>query len=706
MSDLESKTCREGKMIKMGLSTTGSCLSRLAPQHRHSHRKETLAPTVACPERSRRVEDHESLLKLRNSTFVIRYWIFTAACALLLSALVTSSTALARPQELGNRIANNIISRGMANGYARVCSFYGVCIFSEATNNPDLLNAVIAKYQPYVTGQKTPPDPGHVDWNVFGILPFELYRQTSNYDDYVPLAKFYADTEFENPRPDGLSPYTRFWVDDMYMVGSLQAQAHKNLQDPNYINNGVTQLLGYIEEVEDLQRPNGLFHHAYDSPFFWGRGNGWAAAGITETLLTIPPDHSKRSQLMAAYQRMMDGLLTYQDQTGMWYQLIDLTDDPNNWFETSSTGMFVFALATGVQESWLVGEQYKDAAIRGWLALENYVNENGQVEEVCVGTGKGYSAEHYFNRPRRIGDFHGQAGVIWAATAMVRSGLIIEGDFNYDGSVNLIDFSMFARYWGLGTRSGLVQDPCEPVGHWPLDETEGTTAHDYSPNANHGTTSGTDWEPQGKFNGAADFDSEYDRIEIPTAAMSVSQGTISLWCKLNPDPQPSRHVYIFGHATAPYYSNRIQLYMNNADRALDLGLGDSHTISTGIKTLQAETWHHIALTWDGSNFLVYVDDIPQASGTYTAFTSLNTAADIGNDGHLNSPQRSEAFNGLLDDVRAYNYTLSGPEIAFLASLDGSYMPLPQDAVEFDLYRDDVIDLRDLKILVQNWLMGK
>jgi len=116
----------------------------------------------------------------------------------------------------------------------------------------------------------------------------------------------------------------------------------------------------------------------------------------------------------------------------MWYQLVDLTDHPDNWFETSSTGMFVFALATGIQhgwlvgdqyKNWLVGDQYKNAAIRGWDAMERYVNENGQVEEVCRGTGKGNSVQYYLDRPRILGDFHGQAGAIWAATAMVRSGL-------------------------------------------------------------------------------------------------------------------------------------------------------------------------------------------------------------------------------------------------------------------------------------------
>lgn len=673
-------------MIKTGLSAASSHPCRLA--HNTADAKKS------------RPDLRISIFPRRSARTLL------CTCAFILLAFSPGSTASAHPQEVGNRVANNIISRDMGKGYACICSYYGVCIFSEATDTPELLSAVVDKYQPYVTGQKTPPDPGHVDWNVFGILPFELYRQTGNYDDYIPLAKYYADTEFENPRPDGLSAYTRFWVDDMYMVGSLQAQAHKSLGDPNYINNGVTQLLGYIEEVEDLQQPNGLFHHAYNSPYFWGRGNGWAAAAMTETLLTIPPDHPKRDQLMSAYQRMMAGLLNCQDQTGMWYQVLDLPDDPNNWLETSCSGMFVFALATGVQQGWLTGDEYSNAAIDGWTALEDYVDRNGQVREVCVGTGKGSSVQHYFDRPRRLADFHGQAGVIWAATAMVRSELIVDGDFDHNGSVNIIDFARFAQHWGLTTRTGPAREPCEPAGHWPLDETEGAVAHDLSPNAAHGAASGIDWQPQGKFDAAADFDSEFDRIEIPISAASASRGTISLWCKLHPDPQPTRHVYLFGHSTSPYYSNRIQLYTNNGDRALDLGLGDSHAIATGLQTLLPQTWHHIALTWDDGSYSVFVDGILKTEGTYTALTSLNSTADIGNDGRLDGSQRHEAFNGLIDDVQLYDYPLAAPEMGYLAGLDGSYIPFPQHAIQFDLFRDDLINPKDLTILLQNWLTGK
>jgi rhamnogalacturonyl hydrolase YesR len=146
-------------------------------------------------------------------------------------------------------------------------------MFSEAIHDPDILSQMEASYIPFLEGKRKPRT-GHVDYNVFGIWPFEMYRQTAN-DEYLKLAKELADDEFENPREDGLSAYTRFWIDDMYMVGSLQVQAYKSTSKRLYLDRAALTLKAYCDS---LQRENGLFFHREDVPFYWGRGNGWAAA--------------------------------------------------------------------------------------------------------------------------------------------------------------------------------------------------------------------------------------------------------------------------------------------------------------------------------------------------------------------------------------------------------------------------------------------
>ncbi len=102
--------------------------------------------------------------------------------------------------------------------------------------------------------------------------------------------------------------------------------------------------------LDSLQKPNGLFYHAPDVPYFWGRGDGWMAVGMAELLRSLPKDNPNRERIMQGYKLMMSSLLKYQAETGMWRQLID---DPESWAETSATGMFTFAMITGVKEGWL-----------------------------------------------------------------------------------------------------------------------------------------------------------------------------------------------------------------------------------------------------------------------------------------------------------------------------------------------------------------
>ena len=77
-------------------------------------------------------------------------------------------------------------------------------------------------YVPWDRGKRK-PHRGHVDYNVFGIWPLEMYRQTGK-DSCLETGMDLADHEYESVREDGLTSLARFWVDDMYMVGSLQIQ--------------------------------------------------------------------------------------------------------------------------------------------------------------------------------------------------------------------------------------------------------------------------------------------------------------------------------------------------------------------------------------------------------------------------------------------------------------------------------------------------
>jgi unsaturated rhamnogalacturonyl hydrolase len=134
-------------------------------------------------------------------------------------------------------------------------------------------------------------------------------------------------------------------------------------------------------------------------------------------LRALPEKHPQRARIMAGYRAVMKSLLEFQGKDGLWRQLLD---HPEAWPETSSTGMFTFAMITGVKNGWLDVRTYGPAARKGWLGLVSYLDANADIKNVCEGTGKNYDLNFYFQRARITGDLHGQAPILWCASALLR----------------------------------------------------------------------------------------------------------------------------------------------------------------------------------------------------------------------------------------------------------------------------------------------
>ena len=101
----------------------------------------------------------------------------------------------------------------------------------------------------------------------------------------------------------------------------------------------------------------------------------------------------------------------------MWHQIID---DPQAWAETSGTGMFTYAFIMGVKNGWLDENTYAPAARKAWIALCSYINDDGDLTDICVGTNKKNDYQYYLDRERMVGDLHGQAPVLWCVNALLK----------------------------------------------------------------------------------------------------------------------------------------------------------------------------------------------------------------------------------------------------------------------------------------------
>ncbi len=336
------------------------------------------------------------------------------------------------PAEIGKRVAENFVARkfDFQGGrrqyiiYPEACAWYGSLTVAKLTDNKDLQSRLIRKFddlqKPGDTNRISPN--AHVDYRVIGIVPLEIYLQTKD-KKFLEIGQGLADKQWENPTQDGITREARYWVDDMYMIPAVQAQAFRATGDKKYLDRAALTMAAYLDK---LQQTNGLFFHAPDSQFFWGRGNGWFAAGMAELLRELPADHPKRGRIMTGYKTMMASLLKFQGDDGLWRQLID---HPEAWAETSGSAMFNFAMVTGVKQGWLDANTYGPAARKAWLALVGDLDADANVKDVCIGTGKAHESvgsdldaqlKYYLARPKRSGDLHGQSPILWTASALLR----------------------------------------------------------------------------------------------------------------------------------------------------------------------------------------------------------------------------------------------------------------------------------------------
>jgi unsaturated rhamnogalacturonyl hydrolase len=325
----------------------------------------------------------------------------------------------ASPREVGKRVAERFVSTvklsPTAANYPAICTWYGALTFAQLTGDSDLSQRLIQRFNAEFTPELMTfaLEKQHVDYSVSGAVPLQIYIASKD-SKYRTTGLTFANHQWESPSSDGLSRETRYWIDDMFMITILQVQAYRATGDSKYIDRAAREMTAYLNK---LQQPNGLFYHAPDAPFFWGRGNGWVAAGMAELLRSLPATHPQRARIMAGYLAMMKSLLALQGPDGMWRQLLD---HPEAWPESSSTGMFTFAMITGVKSGWLDRKTYGRAARKGWLALVANLDANGDIKNVCEGTGRKNDLNYYLQRARNTGDLHGQAPVLWCATALLR----------------------------------------------------------------------------------------------------------------------------------------------------------------------------------------------------------------------------------------------------------------------------------------------
>jgi rhamnogalacturonyl hydrolase YesR len=341
------------------------------------------------------------------------------------------------PREIGEKIAKQFnstyspatMSTDVNDEYAApfhykaVCTWYGALDVAKLINDKSLLESLIKKYTDNSAAydrkfSAIKKGSGSVDANILGMIPLEVNLLNGN-EGALTAGTAIADHQITNK---DASNQKRYAADDMFMVTGLQVQAYRATRDNKYIDFMAERMVDYLDKMQDS---TGCFPQKIGIDAKWGRGNGWFAAGMAEMLRVLDPSHKHYARIVEGFKKMMAGLLQYQIKdgqgAGIWRQVIERTD-ASNWPETSGSAMFATAMITGVKLCILDEETYGTAARSAWLALTNYVGQDGRVSQISdwcyYSSGDAYS--YYVGRPKVTGDGHGQAPMLWAAAAIMR----------------------------------------------------------------------------------------------------------------------------------------------------------------------------------------------------------------------------------------------------------------------------------------------
>ncbi len=248
----------------------------------------------------------------------------------------------------------------------------------------------------------------------------ELNALIDNYMDFI-LNKEYrlADGTFARTRPQ----HNTLWLDDMFMgIPPVAWYALLNEEKQQAcMNEAVRQVLQFAERMWVPEKK--LFRHGWvegmqDHPaFHWGRANGWALLTMSEVLDVLPENYPGRDKILELFREHVRGLAACQSGEGLWHQLLDRND---SYLETSATAIYVYCFAHAINKGWIDPMAYGPVAQLGWHAVTTQINDLGQVENTCVGTGMAFDPAFYYYRPVNVYAAHGYGPVVWAGAEMIK----------------------------------------------------------------------------------------------------------------------------------------------------------------------------------------------------------------------------------------------------------------------------------------------
>ncbi len=201
----------------------------------------------------------------------------------------------------------------------------------------------------------------------------------------------------------------KIWIDSAFAVCPFLVFTGNMTGEKKYYDEACLQML----EMDKLLRnkKTGLYQQSLNfagpgklSEDHWSRGNGWGALALAEMIAEMPKAHPKYAAIKKTYLELMEAIVRYQDEKGMWHQEMS---EKESYVETSGTGLMLYAIGRGL-ETGILPQTYTESFLKGIKGCASYIAVDGSVFNTCTGClcpGDGSKAA-YMEKAHKMNDEH------------------------------------------------------------------------------------------------------------------------------------------------------------------------------------------------------------------------------------------------------------------------------------------------------------
>jgi rhamnogalacturonyl hydrolase YesR len=260
----------------------------------------------------------------------------------------------------------------------------------------------------FLSGKKDPFGEQPGGSTLGGVMwAYDLARQTG---DQRASGLLIRAADYVQPRGPGEAPTSAdpdFRVEDIFNISAVLGRAFRLTNEPRYL-----EVMKKFLLESNVQQENGLFWHCRSAPYFWGRGNGFAALGFAEALTYLPQDDPHRDTLTVMHLKHLEALRGIQQPSGMYWQMLNV---PGSYQEFTSTCMIGYTMARGLRRGWL-DPSYRSSVELACQGVTERIDDEGNVVDACISTGVQKSVQEYLDRPAVFGfDDRSGALALWFA---------------------------------------------------------------------------------------------------------------------------------------------------------------------------------------------------------------------------------------------------------------------------------------------------